>query len=191
MTHPDYTKLSLAATATATEEIAREVQSEFGRFSTQQLNWKPDPQRWSVAQCLQHLITSNELMVRDGQPALDSVNRTLWQRVSPFSGMFGRLLIRSQGPRVTRKYSTSPEATPAASGLSNDIVQRFVDQHTELAKWMRALREDDARGAIMTSPFVKLITYSVLDGCRLMASHDQRHVGQARRVTQSVGFPKS
>jgi hypothetical protein len=41
----------------------------------------------------------------------------------------------------------------------------------------------------MVSPFVRFITYSVLDGCRLMAAHDRRHFEQARRVTEAAGFP--
>jgi len=43
----------------------------------------------------------------------------------------------------------------------------------------------------MVSPFVRFITYSVLDGCRLMAAHDRRHFEQARRVTQTAGFPRA
>jgi hypothetical protein len=43
----------------------------------------------------------------------------------------------------------------------------------------------------MTSPFIRIVTYSVLDGWRLMVSHDRRHLEQARRVTESPEFPKA
>jgi hypothetical protein len=43
----------------------------------------------------------------------------------------------------------------------------------------------------MVSPFVAFITYSVLDGCRLIVTHERRHFEQARRVTQEPGFPPS
>jgi hypothetical protein len=43
----------------------------------------------------------------------------------------------------------------------------------------------------MTSPFVRFITYSVLDGWRLAVAHDRRHFEQARRVTLMPEFPKS
>jgi hypothetical protein len=42
----------------------------------------------------------------------------------------------------------------------------------------------------MTSPFASVVTYSVLDGWRLVVAHDRRHVEQARRVTQAAEFPK-
>jgi hypothetical protein len=54
---------------------------------------------------------------------------------------------------------------------------------------LRALDERDAARAIMTSPFIKVVTYSVLDGSRLILAHDRRHFEQARRVTQSPAFP--
>ena len=41
----------------------------------------------------------------------------------------------------------------------------------------------------MTSPFIGVITYSVLDGWRLMVAHDHRHIEQAQRVRTSPGFP--
>ena len=39
-----------------------------------------------------------------------------------------------------------------------------------------------------SSPFVKFVTYSVLDGARLVLAHDHRHLQQAGRVVQSPGF---
>jgi hypothetical protein len=41
----------------------------------------------------------------------------------------------------------------------------------------------------MASPFLRVITYSVLDALRLIAAHDRRHMEQARRVTQMPEFP--
>ena len=40
----------------------------------------------------------------------------------------------------------------------------------------------------MTSPFIRVVTYSVLDGWRLALAHDCRHLEQARRVASSPGF---
>ena len=43
----------------------------------------------------------------------------------------------------------------------------------------------------MTSPFIKVVTYSVLDGWRLVFAHERRHFEQARAVSLSPGFPRS
>jgi hypothetical protein len=42
----------------------------------------------------------------------------------------------------------------------------------------------------MVSPFVPQITYSVVNGYRLMAAHQRRHFEQARRVAEHAEFPR-
>jgi hypothetical protein len=55
---------------------------------------------------------------------------------------------------------------------------------------LERLDERRAAQAIMTSPFIGVITYSVLDGWRLIFAHDRRHIEQARRVMSSQDFPR-
>jgi hypothetical protein len=129
-------------------------------------------------------------MRRAAEEALNPASaRTVWQRLPVLPGVFGRLLIRSQAPTTTRKFTAASDAQPASSDIAPDILQRFIEQHREAVRWVQSLDERAAATTIMTSPFVKVITYSVLDGCRLIVAHDHRHVEQARRVMQSPGFP--
>jgi hypothetical protein len=187
----DYTTLSLADVKTGLDDVARDAQATFGGLDARQLNWRPDATRWSVAQCFEHLLTANRLMFQAADEALtDATTRTLWQRLPLLPRLFGRMLIRSQSPGAVRKFTASPKAQPAASDIAADIVLRFVEQHRNAAARVQALDERDAARAIMTSPFIGVVTYSVLDGWRLVVAHDRRHVEQARRVTLSPGFPK-
>jgi hypothetical protein len=186
----DYTTLSLAQVKAGLDGVARETQATFGGFDARQLNWRPDAARWSVAQCFEHLLVANRLMMRAAQDALtDTAPRTLWQRLPVLPGVLGRMLIRSQAPEAVRKFTASPKAQPATSDIAADIIQRFVEQHRDSVRWLEALDERRAARAIMTSPFIRVVTYSVLDGCRLILAHDRRHFEQARRVTSSPGFP--
>jgi hypothetical protein len=185
----EYTTLALAQVRAGLEAVATDAQATFGGLDTRQLNWRPDATRWSVAQCLEHLLAANRLMVRAAQDALDgSKSRTIWQRLPLVPGLFGRMLIRSQAPQATRKFTASPLATPASSDISADVVDRFIAQDHELVSWLQRLDEPRARRVIMTSPFVSFITYSVLDGARLILAHDHRHIQQAGRVLQLPGF---
>jgi hypothetical protein len=185
----EFTTRPLAQVQAGLEAVAADVRATFGRLDARQLNWRPDATRWSVAQCLEHLLTANRLMAHAAQDALDGTRpRTIWQRLPVMPGVFGRMLIRSQAPQSTRKFTASPLATPASSDIAAHIVERFVAQGHEQVSWLRALDEERASRVIMTSPFVSFITYSVLDGARLILAHDHRHIEQARRVTQSPGF---
>lgn len=187
----DYTTLSLDEVRSGLNAVIRNTETTFGRLSTTQLNWKPDATRWSVAQCFQHLLTSNEMALRAGQSALNGNRTTVWQRLPVLPGLLGRALIRSQAPEATGKYKAPSIVQPAASELSADVLRRFIDQQREAISWMQSLDERRAARANMASPFIKLITYSVLDGCRLMLAHDRRHFEQARRVMALPQFPTS
>lgn len=186
----DYTTLSLADVRRELEAIARDAQATFGSLDERQLNWRPDASRWSVAQCLEHLLNANREMFQSLDAALDPVRRrTIWQRVPILPGLFGRILIRSQAPAVTRKFKAPAKAQPASSAIDQRIVERFVAHQREAAERVRALEGRDAERIIMVSPFAALITYSAVDGCRLLVSHERRHVEQARRVISEPGFP--
>ena len=186
----DYATLSLADVRTGLDNIAREAQATFGGYNTRQLNWRPDAAGWSVAQCFDHLLTANRLMFHAAEAALINARpRTFWQRLPVLPGVLGRMLIRSQAPGAARRFTAPSKAQPATSDIAADIIQRFVAQHDDAVAWVQALDERDAARAIMTSPFIRVVTYSVLDGWRLMLAHDRRHFEQACRVTQSPGFP--
>ena len=186
----DYATLSLADVKTGLDAIVGETQSTFGGFDTRQLNWRLDAARWSVAQCFEHLLLANGLMFRAAEEALnDTAPWTIWRRLPVIAGVLGRMLVRSQAPSTARRFTASPQAQPATSDIAADIIQRFLEQHRDAVARVQGLDERVAARTIMTSPFIKVITYSVLDGWRLVFAHDRRHFEQARRVTQSPGFP--
>ena len=65
----DYSALTLAEVRAGLEEIARDAHTTFGGFEARQLNWRPEPARWSVAQCFDHLLTANRLIRHGAQDA--------------------------------------------------------------------------------------------------------------------------
>lgn len=186
----DYTTLSLAEVGSGLDDMARETQATFGKLDVRQLNWRPDVAQWSVAQCFEHLLTANRLMFGAAKAALNHAQpRTLWQRLPLVPGVLGGMLIRSQAPSGARKFTASPKAQPGTSDIAATVIPRVVEQHREAVAWIETIDEQEAARAIMTSPFVRVITYRVLDGCRLVVAHGRRHFEQARRVTWSPGFP--
>ena len=186
----DYTTISPADVLTELEAIAADAAATFGRLDAQQLNWKPEASRWSVAQCLEHLLSANGQMADMADRALDGTRgRTVWQRVPVWPGLIGRMLVRTQSPDATRRFKAPGKAQPAASAIDAGIVGRFVDQQRALIAKLDAAAARDLAGVVMVSPFLGVVTYSVLDGWRLIVAHERRHVQQARRVMATPGFP--
>ena len=185
----NYTTLPLAELTGALLNVARDTQATFGGLDARQLNWRPNERRWSVAQCFQHLLTANGLVLQSAQDALRNPSSTIWQRLPLLPRLFGSALIRSQAPGTTRKYTAPEKAQPTTSDIPRGVIECFVDQHHAAAQWIGTVDERDAVRAVMISPFIRFVTYSVLDGCRLVVAHDHRHFEQARRVTLLPEFP--
>lgn len=173
------------------EDVGIQAKERFGALSAEQLNWKPAPKSWSVAQCLDHLIQTQRLYFPLFERlAAGEKTPGIWERVSPFSGFFGRLLIRAVDPETSRKIKTTAKAEPSASELDGRIVESFVSHQVELSRHVQALPADlDATRTIITSPLLGLVTYSLDDAFTILLTHGQRHLGQAQRVTESEGFP--
>jgi hypothetical protein len=172
--------------------IAEDARRAFGRLSAAQLNWKPSPERWSVGQCLDHLVKTNECFMPDmGRIAAGTYRTSAWGRVSPLSGLFARLILKALDPEKGRKTKAPKVFVPASSDIPADMVERFARHQKEFAAGVRATAGADPRRTIVTSPVAAVATYSLLDAYRIVVAHERKHLAQARRVTETQGFPRA
>jgi hypothetical protein len=181
---------SLVSLVSQANAIADDARSVFGSLTEEQLNWKPGAERWSVAQCFAHLITSNSGYL----PIIESVVKgrkqsSIWQKLPVLPGVWGKLLIKSLDPSTTRKMKAPKKFEPAQSDISATIIEDFVAQQTKVIEGMKATANLDPERTIITSPALSIVTYSLMDAYRIIVVHERRHFQQARRVTEESGFP--
>ena len=185
----DPQKADLANLIAAANNIANETKSTFGHLTPSQLNWKPGADRWSVAQCFDHLLTSNQGYF----PVIDNVlagkKKTFWESMPVLPGLAGKLLIKSLDPANTRKLKAPKKFEPAQSDIKGSVINDFVDQQGRIVEKMKASEHLDLEKIVITSPALAAITYSLMDAYRIIVVHEQRHFQQAKRVMQETGFP--
>src|SRR5687768_9841401 len=99
------TNTYIAALENDIVSINSAVRSAFSGLTAAQLNWKPAPDSWSIAQCLHHMITADkQYMPRMEQKINEGRSKGLVAN-GPFkSGWFGKAFIRSMEPGGSRKY---------------------------------------------------------------------------------------
>ncbi|HEU4595873.1 MAG TPA: DinB family protein [Pyrinomonadaceae bacterium] len=175
----------------ALRAISEEARRTFGSLSAAQLNWQPGADEWSVGQCFEHLIKTN----RSFFPTLEQIARgerrgRTWERVSPFSGFFGRMVLKSLAPESPRKFKAPRGLRPSSSAVDAAVVEQFAGQQGELAELMKATANLDLQRTVVTSPISGFVTYSLLDAFRIVVMHERRHFAQALRVTEAEGFPR-
>jgi len=187
----DYQNLTLPQIYDEVESIAVDAKALFGHLNPEQLNWKASADSWSVAQCLDHLISSN----RSYDPVFDRIlkgeyRKTFLHRLPLLPGFFGRMMISAVSPDNRRKFKAPAASRPSSSSIDPQIVERFITHQREMLAKMRSVEDREPAEIIITSPFLGVVVYSLLDAFRLMTAHERRHFAQAQRVTQTDRFPQ-
>ena len=174
-------------------QVATDAKAMFGRLSVDELNWKPAEKSWSIAQCFDHLITTHSLYFPIFEQLTNGgVQLSFWENYSPLSGFFGRFLIKSLDPKNEKKMKTTAKAQPVASEIDGGIIKRFAEHQDDMIRHLRNLPgEIDLKNTIITSPLLSFVTYSLDDYFTIIVVHCQRHFGQALRVTETSGFPRT
>lgn len=186
----DFVTADLPTLISSANKIADEATTTFGNLSASQLNWKPSPERWSVAQCFDHLITANRAYFPIIEEVLAEKKRTFWQSMPVLPGLTGRFFIKTLDPASTRKVKAPKRFEPAQSDITGSVINNFVDQQGRLVERMKATEHLDLEKIVITSPAAGVITYSLMDAYRIIVVHEQRHFQQARRVTEGPAFPQ-
>lgn len=172
------------------QEISDDAREIFGNLSPGQINWKPSADGWSVGQCFEHLIKTNALFFPDLEKiAAGARASSFLENYSPLSSFFGNLLINSLKKDERKFKAPSPKIVPP-SDIDFNVVETFAAHQAELIEKIRRTERADWRKTKITSPFMKLATYSLADGFRVVVEHEKRHVRQASRVLQDANFPR-
>src|SRR5262245_61516723 len=121
----DYQKLSLRQIYYEAEVIAHDAQSHFGYMNSQQLNWKPSAYSWSIAQCLDHLISINGAFYPTFNRILKGEHKRALRHRLPFlPAMFGRMMVKALSPNSQLKFKASDATQPSSSSINPQIVDR-------------------------------------------------------------------
>jgi hypothetical protein len=163
------------------EEIKQAVQRAFGSLSGDQLNIRPAPGKWSIAQCLDHLIVSNSTYIPAIERVLSGNNKPgWWQRINPFTGLIGRKGIDILRSKIKLKapaiFKPSEQAIPA------DIVTRFATHQEEMKQYFDRLEQEHRQEELITIPAIQALSLKIVDMMKIIVEHERRHLEQARRV---------
>ena len=173
------------------QAIAEEAEKTFGHLSPEQLNWKPNTDRWSVAQCFDHLIVINRgYFPRIREIADGKYEPSIKERLPLLPRVFGSLILKAVQPQARRKFKADRRFQPATSKLGGDIIAKFKAHQGEVVQLMKKTNRLNLRRIIVTSPVASFAPYSLLDAYKILLAHERRHMAQAQRVMEAEGFPK-
>jgi hypothetical protein len=163
--------------------LARRVEDLFGGLDAEALNRQPAQGKWSVAQCLDHIMVLNRsyfdipAKIRAGTYPLP-----FHARFGFMVNFFGTFILQSVHPDRRKPIKTFPVWEPSYSEIPGDIVARFKAHQDELKAFIRDNQDLAKSGAIVVSPASRLVVYRMDVLFEIMLAHEERHVNQAAHV---------
>jgi hypothetical protein len=175
---------------TQAQRNADEARDVADGLSEAQLNWKPSPDKWSIAQCLEHLTAASRGFNRYFVDALARGRQRFATASAPTyqPSFMGRWLIKHVEPESPRKLRAPKIFKPSASNVRNAL-DNFLEQQKAFLKFLGETNGIDYNRTRLRSPVTALVRYSLADAYVITVSHEQRHLQQARRVRETPGFP--
>jgi hypothetical protein len=167
-----------------TDQEARQLVSE---LSEAQVNWRPSPTGWSVAQCLAHLEQMNSVLTAALRTAVRQADKGSGMPRKPIQpGWFGRWFIGQMEGPPRRKMKTPRQGIPEAHKSGEEILRAFIAAHDELRSLVHEARDLDLNRIRFRNPFIGFLRYSVGTALLVIGAHDRRHLWQARQVCAAM-----
>ncbi|NUL81361.1 MAG: DinB family protein [Armatimonadetes bacterium] len=173
------------------QAIADDVKMEFGDLSDQQLNWKRDPEAWSINQCFNHLNKVSALVCPMLSEAAETGRREGKLSDKPTKlGFSDWLFARITSPKPIFKVSVPKLYIPDEGELPNQV-ERFLQLQTLIVETAKGADGVDLNRINCPSPVSKLVKIKLGAWFLSIIGHEQYHIQQAREILKLSDFPSA
>jgi hypothetical protein len=151
--------------------------------------WRPGPDSWSVAECLDHLAIANRVYLRAMQPVSERALAEGRRRRGPaVPGVVGRWFVRTLEPPVKPRFrGKAPQSIqPRRAPSLRDAIEQFLASQDEVRAFLRRYADIDLAGVRFSNPFLPGVRFSLATGLHAIAAHERRHLWQASRVRHAA-----
>jgi hypothetical protein len=170
------------------EQLSAEADALTGPLSDEQFLWRPGPDSWSIAECLDHLnATARVYLPVLDEGISDAIRRGVYGE-GPFKyNWLGRISVRFSKSRM--RLTAADEMLPGANRTRHEILAAFRAYQVQYIDRLRQANGVDLARARVRMPVNSWLRIPLGTGFELMLVHSRRHLAQARRVMASDDFP--
>ncbi len=158
-------------------------------LADEQLNWRPGKDRWSIAQCLDHLNRANGKIAAQLEAGIRDAKQSGKAAAGPWKpGWLEKLFIRMVGanPPMGVKSPVPPDFIPAERASREEVLPAFGSLHE---RFLACLDEVEQAGLVrvkISSPVSKLVKVSLGSWFAATIEHDLYHLGQAAQARKEL-----
>lgn len=157
-------------------------------LTEEQLSWSPAPGSWNILECLDHLITTDELYLPRIRKAIDAASPG--DKEAPYRpSFFGKKFIEFISPDPKRKAKTFAVFEPQSGPNDVTLLERFLEHQEAVQALLRQADEVNLNRSKLASPVTRLMRFTVGEALTMLIRHQERHLQQAENLTRHPGFP--
>ncbi len=160
-------------------EIQKIVENEFQNLDFQALNYKETPQKWSIAECLEHLNRYHAYYnpeIRRGIEQQKPLQKPDFQ-----SNWLGKYCINMVKDN-SKKQKTMKHLNPVHSQIDENVVAIFLQNQVELLHLTKKSTQVDWTKTKVKIEFAKFLNLRLGDALQFVIYHQERHIQQAIKV---------
>ena len=165
------------------ESTKKDVLDATTGLSPAQWNFKPAPDRWSIAECMEHIAAAEDF-IRD-----NIANGVMKAPAAPGRDVaaIDAAIIENVPARKTKVQAPEPIKPTNRYGSPEGSIKHFVESRAvteEFLKTTSGLRDHAADSPAGTK-------WDAYEFILLIAAHSERHTNQIKEVKADPNYPKS
>ncbi len=170
----------------------REAQARLHRLAgslpPEEWSRRVDPDRWSAAECVEHLNLTGRAYLPLLREALEEARRKGKGTAARYRrDPIGWLLWRTMGPPVRSRMRTPAAFVPSRGEGVEALVAEFDRLQEEQIALTEAADGLALQKVRVRSPFDPRVSYNLFSCLAILPRHQQRHLWQAERVHAGAG----
>jgi hypothetical protein len=169
--------------ATYLDETRDGVVAATKGLSEAQMKFKPAPDRWSVAETLEHIVLVEDSLLPN---VIDKVMKSPPGAADRDTAKIDAMVL-AMIPDRSHRAQAAPPVTPAGRWTPADTLDRFLRTRSKTIALLEST--PDLRAHASDSPLGQPL--DAYQWVLFMAAHSQRHAKQILEVKADPDFPKS
>lgn len=164
------------------EEVAA-----LSHLPTDTLLRRPNPKKWSALGHIAHMSLVNEPYLKAvAEATRDGIERGLRSEGPYRHPAFARFFVRSMEPPPKLRMKTFKSMVPDPTLDSGDVFEHFGANQARLLAALETARGLDLGRVRFSSPFARIVTFSLGSGLEMLLAHNRRHLWLVREVLDQV-----
>ncbi len=170
-----------------TENILHFAEHEMKELSDEKLNQKPAEDKWSIAECMEHLNRYGDYYI----PLInEKINKSKTSAKEIFTtGWLGNKAAQDMLPKdgiIKNQMKTFKNMNPSFSEVNTNVLEEFTRQQKEILTIIEKAKTVDLNKNKIPITISRFIRFKLGDILRFLIFHNDRHFVQIKNVKKAL-----